>query len=410
MRQTRRIIVVMGIRQVLDSVRGIPEAVAAGAAPPPVGLASPFSPGGVSAGLESVVWADVIGTEHLPITRAEAMKVPAVARSRSLIVTTVATCDLTFRAAEGETTPPLWAYRTDGPQSPYHRMLATADDLLFYGWSAWAIDRDTRGNVIKAAHIPRSSWSVREDGRIIVGDHPIRSDSIALFEGFHEGVLTFGQPAISHARSLTRAAAVAAENPAAYLELHQTSGVPLTDDQIDALIARWAAARKGKNGGVAYTNASVELKEHGAFSEHLLIEGRNAAAADVARVMGVPATTIDATLAGSSLSYTNTASRMAELVTFGVAPLMASIVARLGMDDLSPRGTAVDFDTAALMASPVMRVAVPDDAGSQPADHSFVGTPQPRPTAGEPRPARTPSTDSGNPTNRVPTTPIRNGV
>lgn len=366
MRQTRRIIKLMGIRQTLDSVRQIPEAVAAGVAAPPVGLASPFSPGGVSAGLEAVVWADVIGTEHLPLTRAEAMKVPAVARARSLIVTTVAACDLTFRGPEGDLEPPLWAVRTDGPQSPYHRMLATADDLLFYGWSAWAVDRNTRGEVIRAAHLRRADWSVDDAGRVLIGEKLVRQDSIALFEGTHEGVLTFGQPAITHARSLTRAASTAAENPAAYLELHQVSGTPMTDEQIDRLIERWSAARRGKNGGVAYTNASVELKEHGAFSEHLLIEGRNAAAADVARVMGVPATTIDATLAGSSLSYTNTASRMAELVTFGVAPLMAAIVARLGMDDLSPRGTAVDFDTAALMDSPVMRIAVPDDAGPQP--------------------------------------------
>ena len=356
----------MGIRQVLDSVRQIPEAVAAGVAAPPVGLGSPFSPGGVSAGLEAVVWADVIGTENLPLSRAEAMKVPAVARVRSLIVTTVAACDLAFRGPEGDLEPPLWATRTDGPQSPYHRMLATADDLLFYGWSAWAVDRNTRGEVIRAAHLRRADWSVDDAGRVLIGEKLVRQDSIALFEGTHEGVLTFGQPAITHARSLTRAAATAAENPAAYLELHQVSGTPMTDEQIDRLIERWSAARRGKNGGVAYTNASVELKEHGTFSEHLLIEGRNAAAADVARVMGVPATTIDATLAGSSLSYTNTASRMAELVTFGVAPLMAAIVARLGMDDLSPRGTAVDFDTATLMDSPVMRIAVPDDAGPQP--------------------------------------------
>lgn len=356
----------MGIRQTLASVRQIPEAVAAGLAAPAVGVGSPFSPGGVSAGLESVVWADVIGTENLPMTRAEAMKVPAVARARSLIVTTVAACDLAFRGPEGDLEPPLWAIRTDGPQSPYHRMLATADDLLFYGWSAWAVDRNTRGEVIRAAHVRRSDWSVDDAGRVLIGEKLVRQDSIALFEGTHEGVLTFGQPAIAHARSLARAASTAAENPAAYLELHQVSGTPMTDEQIDRLIERWSAARRGKNGGVAYTNASVELKEHGTFSEHLLIEGRNAAAADVARVMGVPATTIDATLAGSSLSYTNTASRMAELVTFGVAPLMAAIVARLGMDDLSPRGTAVDFDTATLMDSPVMRIAVPDDAGAQP--------------------------------------------
>lgn len=360
-RQSHRIIIVMGIRQMIDTFRHVPEHVAAGAAPP-VGLASPFSPSGTTAGLESVVWADVMGTENLPLTRAEAMKAPAVVRARGLIVTTLATCALEFRDATGAIDPPLWAVRTDGPQSPYHRMLWTADDLLFYGWAAWAVDRDARGNVIAAAHLRRDQWNIDERGRVLVNDQPVRTDSIAIFEGVHEGVLTVGATAIGHARALARAAETAAENPAAYLELHQTSGAPLTDEQVDRLIDRWAAARKGKHGGVAYTNASVELKEHGAFSEHLLIEGRNAAAVDVARVMGVPSTSIDAPLSGSSLSYSNTATRMAELIAFGVAPLMQAIAARLGMDDLSPRGTAADFDVAGLMASPMMRVAVPDDA------------------------------------------------
>lgn len=399
-RQIHRIIVVMGIRQMIDTFRHVPDHVAAGAAPP-VGLASPFSPSGVSAGLESVVWADVMGTEHLPLTRAEAMKSPAVIRARGLIVTTLASCGLLFRDGNGEVDPPVWAGRTDGPQSPYHRMLWTADDLLFYGWAAWAVDRDTRGNVIAAAHLRRDQWSVDERGRVIVNDQPVRTDSIAIFEGVHEGVLTIGATAIGHARALARAAETAAENPAAYLELHQTSGAPLTDEQIDRLIDRWAAARKGKHGGVAFTNASVEINEHGTFSEHLLIEGRNAAAVDVARVMGVPSTSIDAPLSGSSLSYSNTATRMAELVAFGVAPLMQAIAARLGMDDLSPRGTATDFDVAALMDSPVMRVAVPDDAPP------VVDTRQPRrpPTNRSTRQNANPS--YGEPTNK---TQLTNGV
>ena len=157
----------------------------------------------------------------------------------------------------------------------------------------------------------------------------------------------------------------------------------MDDAQIDRLIKRWSDARKGAHGGVAYTNATMEVKEHGTFSEHLLVDGRNAAAVDVARIMGVPSATIDATLQGSSMSYVNTAGRMAELVTFGVAPLMSAISARLGMDDVSPRGTAVDFDTAMLMQSPVMRVAVPDDAAPAKVDTPPQSGTNPRRPAAE---------------------------
>lgn len=375
----------MGIRQALDAVRNLPEVVARGSAPP-VGLASPLSPGGVDAGLESVVWADVTGIDRFHITRADAMQVPSVARARGLIVTTVASCDLKFRTDDDDDAePPLWASRSDGPQSAYIRMLHTADDLLFYGWSAWAVDRDTRGNIIRAAHIRRDQWTVTDAGEVMVSDVLVDQSTVILFEGVHEGILVVGRDAIRHASALNTAAQTAAANPAAYLELHQTGGAPMDDEQIDRLIRRWSDARNGKHGGVAYTNATMEVKEHGTFSEHLLVDGRNAAAVDVARVMGVPSATIDATLQGSSMSYVNTAGRMAELVTFGVAPLMSAISARLGMDDVSPRGTAVDFDTAALMQSPVMRVAVPDDAAPAKVDTPpQTGTnPRRRPAASE---------------------------
>lgn len=369
----------------MAAIRHLPDAVARGTAPP-ASLASPLSPGGTDAGLQSLVWADIAGIDTATVTRAEAMKVPAVARGRGLIVTTIAGCDLKFRSGDDDDAdPPLWSTRSDGPQSAYHRMLATADDLLFYGWAAWAVDRDTRGQVIRAAHIRRDQWTVHEDtGEIIVADRLVDQNSVILFEGIHEGVLTIGRDTIRHASALNRAAQTAAANPAAYLELHQTAGAPMTDEQIDRLIDRWAAARRGKHGGVAYTNATMEVREHGTFSEHLLVDGRNAAAVDVARMLGVPATTMDATLQGSSLSYTNTASRMAELVTFGVAPIMAAISARLGMDDVSPNGWAVDFNTEQLMQNPVMRVAVPDDAAP-----AKVETP---PQAGT-RPVRRPASE-----------------
>ncbi|MFS0467185.1 hypothetical protein ACL1CI_13470, partial [Corynebacterium striatum] len=65
---------------------------------------------------------------------------------------------------------------------------------------------------------------------------------------------------------------------------------------------------------------------------------------DIARHANLPATMVDATLSGSSLSYQNTAARMSELVTFGLAPLMNAVAARLSQNDMTPPGVRLMFD------------------------------------------------------------------
>src|SRR5690606_38149809 len=146
------------------------------------------------------------------------------------------------------------------------------------------------------------------------------------------------------------AAANAARNPSAYLELHYTGDADLTDEQIDAHVARWAKARRGENGGVAWTNKVREVREHGTHETHLLVEGRNADAVDVSRLVASPASMADATNAGASLTYETTEGRNGEFVDYGVGLYMDAIAARLSMDDVVPRGWRTAFDTSELRA------------------------------------------------------------
>lgn len=360
----------MGLLDTLRAARRLGEIASAPAA---VSVASPWA--GPSH-LEGIVWADLLGTEHRgPVTRADAMAIPAVVRGRGLIVTTIARSPIrAIRDGELLADQPRWIERTSGPVSAFHRMLWTADDLLFYGWSLWAVTRDYDGRVIDAQRVPITSWSFSEAGTVMIGDEVARDDEVILIPGVHEGILSFGGETIRQARGLLATAARTAENPSAMIELSQTNDAPMTREQVDELIARWAAARRGENGGVAYTSPGIETKEHGAAKEHLLIEGRAASAIDIARLLGIPSSMIDATQAGSSLSYSNTESRMSELIEFGIAPLMASIVSRLALDDVTPRGTALKFDTAEIVRT------IAGDAAEH-SDHS-------------PAPA-TPSTDEG---------------
>lgn len=310
-----------------------------------------YHPNAIASPLRSDSLAPVFAGADLPnlgdaVNRDMAMAVPALARARTLICSTIAGVPLVSVDDRGDDDgrTPDYIATTTGDVSPYHRMLWTIDDLFFHGWSLWTVERNSRGYVIDAARVPFELWSMDSDGDILVDGEPARADEVCLIPGISEGILTTGRSTIAQAHQLLRAAARAADNPSAQVELHQTNDAPMTDEDVEWLISRWARARAGENGGVAYTSNGIEVREHGASSEHLLVDGRNAAAVDIARHANLPATMVDATLSGSSLSYQNTAARMSELVTFGLSPLMNAVAARLSQNDMTPKKITLRFD------------------------------------------------------------------
>lgn len=316
-----------------------------GTMPVIVGPASPFHS---SDALSSVVWADLLGSEVKTVTRAGAMTIPALARHRHLICGVVARSPLVCLDRDvQQTDTPKWATRTDGELSPFHRMLWTADDLLFYGWSVWLAERGSEKQLLTATRIAPSRWETDAAGRIMVDGELVDSDRLILIPGPHEGILQFGAATIRRTLDNLDAAANAARNPSAYLELHDTGTTPLDDPQIDKLIARWSKARRGENAGVAYTSAGLEVREHGTHESHLLIEGRNADAVDIARLVSNPAAMADATSSGASLTYETTEGRNDQFLDYGASLYMDSIAARLSMDDVVPNGKRMAFNTAA---------------------------------------------------------------
>jgi hypothetical protein len=302
--------------------------------------------------LQAVTLAALFGDAGVPLTRSEAMRVPAMARCRHVLAPTIARLPVrVYAVAELVDPQPSWTYRTDGMVSPFHRMLWTVDDIIFHGWSLWLADRGYDTFPIRFARCPYEAWAFDDDGRVVDADgEPYDPAAVVLIPGPHEGVLSFGVDAIRDAASLQRAARRTGENPVPAVELPQTNDAPMLPADIDELIARWTKARNSPgSGGVSYTPKSIELKTHGTPAESLLLDGRNAAAVDVARVVGIPAATIDATQAAASLTYETQQGRNAELVDYGLAAYMTAISARLSMDDVVPRGQRSAFDAEELL-------------------------------------------------------------
>lgn len=339
----------MGIKNAL----GLTRAVAEGNVVPFPQIASPWAQ--TPSHLEAIVWSDVFGRENLPLTRESAMKVPAVARARHLIAPTIARLPLqVFRGASPIATQPRWTSATRLDISPFHRMLWTIDDLIFYGWSLWVVNRGASGQILDAARLPYSWWNVNAEGALEVqfaADQPKRpaaADEVILIPGPHDGIVNFGQDAIRQAAALSETARKRAENPAAQIDLHYTGDKPLTEPEIDALVTRWATARKGEHGGVGFTNKLVEARELGKGDSQLLVEGRNAAAVEVARIIGIPAAMIDAVTASAGLEYNTGESRNSQFIDYGLAAYMEPVTAVLSTDQVLPSGQSIRYDTATL--------------------------------------------------------------
>jgi hypothetical protein len=329
----------------------------------PAGLASPWSN---TDNLARVVWSELFPDLAMlrPLDRAQAMAVPAMARARHIIAGTIARIPLrAYRGAQllGGAEEPSWVEQQDGQMSPFHRMLWTVDDLLFYGWSAWSrVNSATPPNFpIRMDRIPMGQWAFDDAGRVMVdrldgaGFRYPDPGTVALIPGPHEGVLSFGQGAIRHARDLQRAAATAARHPAAMLVLQQTGGTPLTREERRELVQDWANARDGDNGGVAYLNQSLEAKELGTFDSHLVVDGRNAAAVDIARDASIPADLIDASPAHADLTYQNSRDNDRRFIDYGVGLYMSAISGALSQDGVTPRGQRVAFDLEDWLAGQV---------------------------------------------------------
>ena len=315
------------------------------------GIRSPWS----SSHLESVVWSDIFGgAAPAPVSRAEAMRVPAIARARHLLCSSIAGMPLRVLTQDGSTPEqPTWTYRTDSSTVPPQlRMAWTVDDLIFTGYSLWAVRRGAEHQVLDATRLPLEEWAFDGTGQILAYGEPVAADAVILFVGWHEGICDFGQDTIRTAKRLEATAATRADSPIPAVELHQTDDVQLDDDEIDGLIEDYVKARRDPNGAVVYTPHNVELKIHGTLATELLVQARNASAIDCARDIGVPASMIDASNVNASLQYETVQGRNLEFRDYSLALYTGPIESRLSLDDVVPRGQRVRFDTSALTGIP----------------------------------------------------------
>lgn len=343
---------------IIDVIRAALRPAGASSAPGalPNGTSGPASPWSDPSHLQTIAWADILGGVLEPVTRAEAMGIPAIARARHILCSDAARSPLRVLDAADVEQPAGWLQRSALGVSPQHRAVWTVDDLIHYGWSLWLVQRedaDLAAPITEGARCPFDRWSFgvgAEAGMVLVDGKSIPDHVALLIPGFHDGIVKSNPRTIRGARELETSAAQRAAQPIPAMELHQTTPDTLTATERDELVASWVSKLQANGGGVAYTPQSIEARPHGTASADLLIQGRNAAAVDAARIVGVPAAMIDASNVNSSLTYETLEGRGGEYIDRSLPLYLGPIDARLSLDDVTPAGTRVRADLSALTA------------------------------------------------------------
>jgi phage portal protein BeeE len=279
------------------------------------------------------------------ISRAAAITVPAVAAGRDLVVNTLAPLELDLR--KGDVSQPIGSLlqRPDPRFTRYEWMAWVLDDLVFEGESICRISaRGWDGYPSALERLDPLDLRIQDDCVMYEGGVVKRTDLIRFGLGGN-GIRYSGRRVLRTALRLEQAARIDAETPIPTLIL-ENLGPDLDTDQVTSLLTAWRTYRQAKEGGVGYTNQSIKATPLSASSaaERQLVEGRRYLAVEIARLMGLDASDLDAAMSGSSVTYQNTVSQVKNRLQ-RLAGYRAAIEQRFSMPDLTPRGYTVRLDT-----------------------------------------------------------------
>lgn len=299
------------------------------------------------------ITADIFGGEYTPVTREQAMRVPAVAKARAIITGTLAKQPLReYENGEPVVDQAPWLQGTDTDTPVWHRMAWTLDDLYFYGWSLWARE-DLDGTMRAAMRVPYEQWRFVDDAiEVKVEDEwfPARADEVVLFPGPQEGILELAGDTIRGARAIERTILDRARTPFSAIDIKQTDGTFLEDDEIEDLIDGYVSSRRNIDGSaIGYVPPGIDLEYHNEETS-MLIEARNALRLDVAAFSNLPGMILDASLSTATLTYSTQEGKRNELLDYSLGFWADPIASRLSQDDIVAPGRYVRFDLTEFVA------------------------------------------------------------
>ena len=299
---------------------------------------------------------------RLKVSRDEALAVPAVKRARDLICGGIGQFPLIMVGPDGK--PVEWSLLSQ-PEAGVARSVTitrTVEDMLLserawwktthVGWHnrpAEVVRLDAETVTVQPKYVTYPEGTAR-----VWPDVPglIRIDS-------PNGGLLTASTAIRAYIALSRIALRAADGtpPVDWFEPAEGAdpiGVPEgaeTQEEADAraigeLLDAWYAARQARI--TAYIPASLKYQRDGFDPEKLqLAQAREFAITEIARLTGIDAE--DLSVSTTSRTYFNAQDRRRSRIEDVLGPYMTAIEGRLSLDDLTPHGYRVLFDTSSYL-------------------------------------------------------------
>ena len=304
------------------------------------------------------------------VSRDQAMSVPAVARCRNLIASTIATMPLhLYKKSTGEELgSPLWLEQPSISQPRSVTMAWTVDSLIFYGVAYWRVTEvyfdDGRPARFEWIAPGRVSFTTDANSNFItqytIDGTPVPMSglgSLVTFQSQDEGILQRGARTLLAAIDLEKAMRVATSTPMPSGILKNT-GADLDPNEVAGILASWKAAREQR--ATAYLTSTLDYQAT-AFSprDMMFVDAIQNTCTQIARMMNVPAYYISADQ-NTSMTYANVQDERKQFVALSLAPYIHAIQDRLSMDDITARGNIVKFDvdSAFLNTDPMERLNV----------------------------------------------------
>jgi len=301
------------------------------------------------------------------VSKAVALQVPSFARALQVYTHTIAAFELKEYMGRDQVVARAFLVQPSKVTTYTAIMSRTVSDLLLYDVAYWYISaRSWDGFPSEITYMPYDQISfipfspyaepVPSDGEVLWNGQPVASRNIIRFDGDgNGGWLTYGSSAISTAAALEAASFQYAVSPLPQIAL-KNSGADLPESVVDDLLDAWEEARQNRS--TAYLNSTISADTFGWNARDLqLVEGRNASATMIARLANLDPVWVGAGVSGSSLTYSNRTDLYRQLLDLSLTPIMKMISERLSMNDVTPRGREVEFDTASFLKSNPLEMA-----------------------------------------------------
>lgn len=292
------------------------------------------------------------GALAVRISRAEALQVPAVLRSRNLICT-LSTLPVHLRDPQRKIVT-----RSDAPTTLFDQVdpdvpdvvtyADTIEDLLFERESLWRItEKNFAGWPTYCEHIDFRRWGVGSDGLYVDG-HKQDDDKVIRFYGPNPALLVHAARAIRTCLMLDQTASSYSNWPVPLGIFTPKEGRRVNEDDqaINDFLDSWEEARRRRVW--AYMPSAIQMEQFGFNAEQIqLADQRQHAVLEIARAAGVDPE--DLGVSTTSRTYQNAEQRRMDLLDFTLAAYRSAIEQRLSMNDICPRGYRAKFNMDAFL-------------------------------------------------------------